>query len=476
MPATRSGTSISPIVTRWRRACASRWRWRTAIAARSRARTPCWSARPPAPCGPALLVEVAGAWLHGFADAAAAAAAIGLALDALDGPVPDDVFALATQVRATIGDHVGLTALEVGRATRPGAPLAAVAAAAAALLDRRGDPRAALALASSALAASALALDGGDHPVHALRVLALALEAALVLGDARGVALAQQRADRTGGAEAEAWRALGQALATHAATPEGVGDALATLSLSLDTAPAQAVAALGRAVLAGDLSAQRAAHDALAAVADDGSAAGLAHRWRAAELVEREGRDDEGLLRRVRWLHQHAPSPQSTRMLERALWATDVDALARAVERAGPDALDIARSRSLAGDSVTCRGRWRLLRRKLALSEPSRPRDSGGAGRLAAPRPRAGRAGRGLRAAGRPGGVARDRGRVVARRGLVHLGRGSGRGVDARVRGGAARGADRRHAGAGAGRQPASRRAVGRGRRRARGHRAVARR
>lgn len=323
-----------------------------------------------------LLVEVAGAWLHGFADAAAAAAAIGLALDAIDGPVPDDVFALATQVRATTGDHAGLTALEVGRATRPGASLAAVAAAASALLDRRGDPRAALALASSALASSALAPAGGaaEHPVHGLRVLGLALEAALALGDARGVALAQQRADRTGGAEAEAWRALAQALATHAASPEGVGDALATLSLSLDTAPAQAVAALGRAVLAGDLAAQQAAHDALAAAADEQGVAGLAHRWRAAELVERLGVDEEALLRRVRWLHQHAPSAQSTRMLERALWATDVDALARAVERAGPDALD--RAVTIAGGRLGDVPRaLRLLRRKLAQREPSRPRD-----------------------------------------------------------------------------------------------------
>lgn len=324
--------------------------------------------QPPSPTRTALLAEVAGAWLHGFADAPLADAAARLALDGAPRPLAPALFELATMTAATVGDGLALTALLVERAIAPDAPPAAIAAAVGAMLDRRRDPAGALALASSALAQLV-----EPHDVHGVRLVDLALEAALATGDGRAAGLASRRARATRDAdEAAAWHGVAQALADHG--PARHADALTAWSLVVDGGAAAEVLALTRAIVGGDPGA-RAARDALAARApDEASADALAHRWRVVQQLAAVGADPEVVVRRARWVHQQAPTDESARLVEHALWILDPDALARTVERAGPAALD--RAVTIAGGRLGDVPRaLRLLRRKLALVAEPRPRD-----------------------------------------------------------------------------------------------------
>jgi tetratricopeptide (TPR) repeat protein len=265
---------------------------------------------PPSEASTAVAIDIAEAWLfrYGKAD--------------LAGAVVDRV--LATQLPAALREHVSLlgslahaaagrwdAAVRVRRlAVGPGSSLDVVAATAALVLDRANDAAGALALCWDALkrldniTQPPVARAGDTQPSPAvdgsgmLRLLDVALDAAMRDGDARQLELLDRRAELVGNLAGGAIEALATRHAVAAAlTRDGqhteataLWSQLADDTVSTHPATARRIAMLQStwtAAAARDHKAALAAHRRLAD--SDCAEVAASHAWRALELAAAAG-------------------------------------------------------------------------------------------------------------------------------------------------------------------------------------------
>lgn len=238
-------------------------------------------ATPAGPVRAALVRDLLELWIFGRARPERAIAVAG-ALGGVDDPEARALLALAHASAGAWREAATCLAPADGE---PASPERA-ADAAAILLDRLGDPAAALALARRAPRA------GGEPGLHALRLIDLGLEAAARAEPAAQVALLERRLDllegeRAAGREAAATRhALALARAA-AGDPAGALAALATDEAGFGPTLLRWTAAR----IAGDAGRWSEAVAARRALALAGAAGELstAHAWRALELIDAHG-------------------------------------------------------------------------------------------------------------------------------------------------------------------------------------------
>jgi tetratricopeptide (TPR) repeat protein len=263
----------------------------------------------------ALLLEVAEGWLYRHADPKRALA-VAKAIDVLDA----DVTHLIVVAAIADGDHETAIAALVRDAEADAGP-ADVAAAVAATLDRGDDPKAALELACAALARAADHLpQAGPLVMHWVRVVDLAIEAAIRIDDPRLVALLQNRNDLLQGDVAEVERAATELLGAIERRRRGDGElAHATLARLADS---ELPGLGGRVAALGALHAALADNRRPAIIAARERLAhndswAIVHAWRALELADVAG-DRAAVDRLAPRVHAVLPAATSARILERA--------------------------------------------------------------------------------------------------------------------------------------------------------------
>jgi tetratricopeptide (TPR) repeat protein len=266
----------------------------------------------------ALAIEIVEAWLlrHGDAERAAALAERVLAGDVLDAWRPH-LTELATLAHAVRGNWARV--VELGRAA-----LAAdtapeqLAALAALVLDRLGDPAAALAMCWAQIETSET-----PPTLGWLRVIDVALDAAWRAGDPRRLELLDRRADLVAQLPGSALDALAN---RHAVAAELTRDGQHAEALSLwksladETAAAlpggarriATTAALWAAAAVGDRNSALATRRVLAASECPEVAA--AHAWRALELAAAD--DAPGIAELAQAVADAADSPLAERWLD----------------------------------------------------------------------------------------------------------------------------------------------------------------
>jgi Tfp pilus assembly protein PilF len=363
-----------------------------------------------------LLRELAEAYLYRAAEPARAHAAVTQLLAIPDGDKPADPIAvladdpdlahLAAVAASAVGDDdaaatailagVDTAGLIAGTMTAAGA--GAVAAAGAALLDRRHDPAAALELCWTAIARDVDDTTAiGVHALVWLRVVDLGIEAALRQGDPRVAELLAERngllaADPSAVTERAAAELLGALARQHRGDHD---DAFAPLDRLAD--PAREPPGLGARIAAfGALHAAVAAErhrDAIAARErlagpESAEAAGVhvpgwtvVHAWRALELADAASLGDAAavptLARHHARVHALLPSAESARIGER-LHLADPAALIAILD--GQPGAGARRAAAVAETRLADDGRaMRLLRARLAELTDGAADDAGAA-------------------------------------------------------------------------------------------------
>ncbi len=308
-----------------------------------------------------LLRDAAEAWLYRKGDAhrAATAAAHGVDLGG-DAELLAELRYLSATARAVGGEWEGVVAGAVEAARSAQATADDLADAAALLLDRKADPAAAIDLAMTALTRGERAVErarGTPALAHWLRLIDVALDAALASGDARVVDLAARKLavlDGEPGAatEAAAWRYLA-ALERRA---RGVADDGALARLAEATGDVAGFGPrLAAATLVWHATVDRRWRDAgarrrdLVRTAPAAAPAWLtaAHAWRAFELLDAHG-EPVAALDAARDAMARARTTSGQRALERLTLIADPAAAVVQLEAQAADGQRAALRRAAA--------------------------------------------------------------------------------------------------------------------------------
>jgi hypothetical protein len=298
-----------------------------------------------------VLVDVAEAWLLRFHAPDRAAAALDR-IDTVPDALREHVSLLGSLAHAAAGNWPA--AVRARRAgLSPGTALDMVAATAALVLDRTPDALAALELCWDALRRA----DTDTQPSAAtvrpgmLRLVDVALDAAMRAGDARQLELLERRAELVaalprGALEALATRhALASALTRDGKHTEATAlwTQLADDAASTSVAAARRIATLQAtwtAAAAGDSKAALAAHRRLSDT--DGAEVAASHAWRAHELAAADGASPAAIAELARgvamggaaaWGSRSARDAPRTRVRPHARW--EAHRGDRAVDAAG---------------------------------------------------------------------------------------------------------------------------------------------
>ena len=297
-------------------------------------------ALPPGPLAIALALDVAEAWLFRHRKPEAAAAIADRVLGATLTPL---VRAHAVELAALAHAAAGAWSrvVEIRRAAHdPGGPPDEIAATAALVLDRGNDPAAALALCWSAIERSQH--EATPATLGWLRVIDVAIDAALRAGDGRGLELLDRRAELVGSLRDGQLDALAM---RHAVAAELARDgqlaeaAMLWAELADDPAAAQP-AASRRIALVAAAQAAVAADDRPLALAtrrrlseSECAEVAAANTWRALELAAAAGEPGGELAHAV---FDAADSPVAERWLDLAdLAAPTAGTIARLEARGG---------------------------------------------------------------------------------------------------------------------------------------------